>query len=491
MVALTDRQEAETRLRHLLKPSDPRHADYHAAALAELLTGSPRTPIVPQATERVRQICHTVLSASEPNPQLSALFTTALRYARLDGAALLKVLPVQVSDHNWWFDTDPQGVLVVEAAAVGNPAANAALQWLTTAEARARVSPALLRSIVRLLQGRVENASSLFSHIVALAHVTLDSSTMCATVDRLPADIITKQKDVLNAIHSTRTQLVNDEQPHVRAKGYVLWRALVRNGLDGPPRTEDLAAEIQAARYQGLIMALMGIGVECIERAAWPEHDVSGLVKAVKPFVAGSTGGKSTLPDARSDLARQLLVGLMARTVPLPTSERARRTHVRDTFTLVFDAGYDITQQRDLNAFTPCLTTLGWLVDRLIGANLLTSVEALLTIAEKLHSLHPEPAHWRQSLGMKWQYTITTLINASDGFERERIVRHLLQFDVHLVSHAVTACVTREQKVRPWILQIVDRLPDGVRGRLRSSIFEHARELSHRHWDSAQWLGRT
>jgi hypothetical protein len=350
----------------------------------------------------------------------------------------------------------------------------------------------LPRKIIKLLQGRVENAPSLFAHIVAIAHVTLDSATMCSTVDRLPADIMTRQPDVLDTIRSTRTQLVADEQPHIRARGYVLWRALVRNGLDEPPRTEDLGGKIKEARYQGLLMALIGLGVECVDNAAWPEHDVPGLIEAVEPLVANRIvkQGESPQPDTRSDLARRLLVGLMARTVPLPTSDRARRAHVSDTLALAFDAGYDVTHRGDLNAFTTCVTPLGWLVSRLIDASLPLGVDALLTIAEKLHALHPEPAHWRQSLGMKWQYTITTLINDVSVFERRRVVEQLLRFDVHLVSHAVTACVTREQKVRPWILQIVDRLPDEVRGRLRSSIFEHARELSHRSWDSARWIGR-
>ncbi|GLZ27984.1 hypothetical protein Lesp02_01740 [Lentzea sp. NBRC 105346] len=46
-------------------------------------------------------------------------------------------------------------------------------------------------------------------------------------------------------------------------------------------------------------------------------------------------------------------------------------------------AYYDLTRKSDLAAFTPCATSLGWLVSRLSDARLSARVEALLVIAEK------------------------------------------------------------------------------------------------------------
>lgn len=491
---LSEPHEIDRCLEQLLTPANPTHLDYHATALAELLNGPRTTPHIPPATERVRRTCRSVLSAPEQRADLAKLFATAIRYARLDGVTLLKVLPEDTVDHYAWFSMDPQGTLLVEATAVGNASADAALQWSVTEQGQTRVPPLQMRRIARKLQRRAENAPRLLAHIVSIARVKLDSSTMCTALERLPGYVITAQPDVLKTILDTRTQLVRDKEPDRKAKGYILWRALVRNGLDEPPGTDELAATLTTSRYSLLVTALIGIGIESIDRDAWPEQDVSRLIEVLEPLVTnGEMTSREPIPtisDGDRHLARQFLVGLLSRTAPLSADRNDRHTHVRQVLSYVFNAGYDVTQRRDLNAFTPCVTNLGWLIDRLVHIDRNTSMDTLLTIAERLHALQPSRAHWRQSLAMKWQYTVTSLINTLNPSQRRNLVERLLPLDTYILTHAVKACVTREQAVPAWILEIIDHLPDDVRGQLRTSIFEHARERSHRRWDVASWLRR-
>ncbi|PWR08986.1 hypothetical protein DKT68_13420 [Micromonospora acroterricola] len=126
------------------------------------------------------------------------------------------------------------------------------------------------------------------------------------------------------------------------------------------------------------------------------------------------------------------------------------------------------------------MTLLGRLVDRLLLVDQRHAAQVLITIVDRLHALHPEPAHWRQTLAVKWRYAVTALVEALPDDDRRTLVEHLLRRDPYLVADALLACVTREQVVAPWILGLTEELPDTARGRLRSKLFEAARERSTR-----------
>lgn len=473
---------------------DDKGQDYRATLLAELLSGPRGTAILPPVTQHVRLMCRTVLSTPNEQDGQLRLFVTAVRYARLDGATLSQILPENITNPEAWFSAAGLGPLLVEAAAVGNQAAERALRWSTTDQGRARVPAKALRDIGTLMQGRAENAPRLLTHIVSIAAVNLDTAALFASLERLPADVTTAQPGVVEMIAQTCRHLVHDREPHRRSKGYGLWRALVRNDLHPPPTPNDLAETLAGTGDVRLINAVIGVGIEAIERESWLQQDVSRLTAVLERYVSvGQQLRRGPVPKRQATnheaLARQLLVGLLSRTAPLAGEPDQRREHVRRTASYVFEAGYDVARQADLHAFTPCVTTLGWLVDRLVEVSPREAMDALLDFTTRLHTLHPKPVHWRQTLAVKWQYTVVALTNTLVAAERQALVEALRRVDRYLVAHAISACVTRDQAVPPWILQIIDHLPGTVRGQLRSSLFENARERSHRRWDAVQqWI---
>lgn len=177
---------------------------------------------------------------------------------------------------------------------------------------------------------------------------------------------------------------------------------------------------------------------------------------------------------------RPVLVGLLARTAPLPRHHAEGDAHARQAIEYVFAADYDLTSQNGVHDLTPCPTLLGRLVDRLLPIDSRHAARVLLDILDRLNELHPGPAHWRQTLAIKWRCTVMALAETLPATERRNRAERLLDRDPYLVADAVVACVTRDQVVAPWILDLTENLPDGARGRLRSTIFETARERSHR-----------
>jgi hypothetical protein len=456
-------------LQSLLSAEEPTELDHRATVLAELLRGPGTAGGEPPATRWIRLACRSALGLADTPPALTAMFVTGIRYARLNGATLAGVLPDSGHDPKAWFNQlDP---LLVDAAAVRAGGAEAALRWAVTDEARPHVNVGKLRGIGTLLKDRVENAPHLLTHVVAIARVTLNTAPLCETLDRLPADLTADQPEALYEIRRLRDELVQLPAPQ-STKGYTMWRALVRNGLDTPIEPDMLAQNLAATKDPRLRNALLGLALEIIERDAWEQQDVSSLTAQVKTYLSGR--------QSLDALTRQVLVGLLARIAPLPEVSDDRLAYAEQVIAYVFGAGYDVTEEAGVHAFTPCLTLLGWLVHRLIPIDRRDASRVLVAIVDRLHALHPDPVHWRQSLAVRWRYTVMALIEALPARERKELTETLFQRDQYMVADALVACVTREQIVAPWILKLVEKLPDGARGRLRSTLFEHARERSHR-----------
>ncbi|AXO37847.1 ATP-binding protein [Micromonospora sp. B006] len=464
--AALDLPEPTAFLAALLDTGNPAETNHRATVLAELLSGHRRSAAEPPATRLVRAASRAVLASAAARAAEVEFFVAGIRYAGLDAAVLARILPDADGDPQAWFG--PLHPLLVDAASVGGGGAEAALSWAGTPAAASVVSAKQLRDLGTRLQHLVENAPRLLTHLVRLVRTTRNPASLVFALDRLPADVSADQPDVLADVRALRDDLVAQREPAASAQGYVLWRTLVRNGLDAPPEPGRLA-DLLATRADRLRRALLGLAIEAIEQDAWPEQDVSDLLTAV-----------SRCLDGGAAQARQILVGLLARTASLPADRTARQQHATQAIDYVFAAGYNVRTTQGLHDFTPCVTLLGRLVDRLLLVDQRQAAQVLLDIVDRLHALHPGPVHWRQTLAVKWRYTVTALVERLPADDRRKLAEHLLGRDPYLVADALEAAVTREQVVAPWILGLTEQLPDGARGRLRSRLFQAARERSTR-----------
>ena len=118
--------------------------------------------------------------------------------------------------------------------------------------------------------------------------------------------------------------------------------------------------------------------------------------------------------------------------MPLPGAPADRAEYTREAASLAFDAGYrldcqtDEVLKSDRQAFTKCATMLGWLAGRLASLAPTEGLDALVTFARLLNQTLPGTVHWKQTLAMKWQYTVTAIVTALSDPDREQLVRSLL-----------------------------------------------------------------
>ncbi|PWR08985.1 hypothetical protein DKT68_13415 [Micromonospora acroterricola] len=159
--------EPDAFLATLLDTGNPAEASHRATVLAELLRGRRGTVAEPPITRLVRVASRLTLGSGEADAARVDLFVTAIRYARLDGAELARIVPDVDADPRAWFgQLHP---LLVEVAATGGGGAEAALRWAITDEAAEYVSARQLRDLGSRLRDRVENAPRLLTYLVGIA----------------------------------------------------------------------------------------------------------------------------------------------------------------------------------------------------------------------------------------------------------------------------------------------------------------------------------
>ena len=493
-----------------LQRGDAGNQDHCATVLAELLSGPLEKMTEPLVTRLTRAECRRALAKQAGAPlgaghAPQSLFVNALRYANLSGGTLAQLLPGEHVDPADWFAADGLGPLLADAAAVGHQDAQSALRWVLGEEGQTRMrnvpgAATAIHNVFVLLQYRVEDAPHLLDHLIDYARIQQQTGPLCVGLGRLPAEVVTTRAETVAALVALRTQLVEDVRPNLRRAGYVLWQLLVERRMESPPTADGLASALGANRDRWVINAIIALGIATIELDQWPEQAATSLVTVLGNFVEfGVTIRRAGEPPTpaqqhlinREGHARQLLVGLMARVIPLPADEARRQRHVRVAGSLVFDAAYDPTRKDDLHSFTPCATALGWLIERLGAIDSGEATDALLQYTAQLQQIHPARVKWRRTIAIKWQYAVVVLVNASTAHERQRLVEELLTLDSHLATYAVTACVAHDEAVPAWIWERIDDLPGDVRGQLRSTLWEHARETSRRQWrDVRAWVHR-
>ncbi len=346
----------------LAAPQDDGQVQLCATLLAEILaTALPDDPR--PMTQLVIEQCRTTLAALDTSAHL---WITAVRNAALSDTQLLTVLPEHVPDILTWLAPNQLGPLVVAAAGAGITSAAKALDWCFTAEGQRRVraipgGPESIRHIRKLLQYRVEQTPALLPVLITDATRTRDTRDLCGAIDKISATGLRDHPAAIADLIRLRRDIIDDVRPDRRRHGHKLWRLLIERDLDGAPTPADLATALTNTKDAELISSILVFASMLAEHPAWNNMDASELQTVLEAYIYDGwrvRAGTSVAPETRrrvvnrEALARQVLVLLLARVIPLPESANDRKEVARKAEGIVFDAGYDVSDRAQLPAFT-------------------------------------------------------------------------------------------------------------------------------------------
>ncbi|WP_433796265.1 hypothetical protein [Actinoplanes sp. CA-252034] len=461
----------------------------------ELLAGAAESPDLPYAA-RVTQRCHGDLASTGTTRRFWVL---ALRNVELGDAGLRRLTDGVEEDLRVWLSPDGLGPVVAAAAAAGVERAWQALEWCFTADGNAAVQAVdqgekALAHLRTTIQFRVVLSPRMLRLLSADALVTRNAGDLCGAVEKVSAAELHELPEVRSGLVEVRRAMIAERDPRLRRQGYKLWRLLVRYRADAPPYPDELAAVLRDTHDAELINALLAFAALLVEHLEWQDLEAPELRRVLRGYVADGVAAQRDrdLPRQtaqrltnREDLSRQILVGLLARVVPLSEDRRQRDELRAEMEALVFDAGYDVRQPEQLQAFTPAMTALGWLPERLLAIDRQEALDSVVSFARRVHACHPGAVKWKVTAATKWRLMVSNLVVAATSRQRRSFVEALLPLDSNLAGHALVALITRTPHRPAWLYAAVERLTGTAHGSVRSTLFERDREWSRRHWPAA------
>ena len=307
----------------LTMPEGSGQRDLCATVIAGLLAGPNRPTATSPLTLLVRTCCQAALVGRRAKANSTdidggqddrRLWVAAVQYAHLDGPALASILPQQLPEPADWFAADRFGPFLVDAVALGNADAVAALKWYFTADGKDRtcsLSHGAMtgRKLGNQLQSRIDNAPHLLPYLIDYARSEERAIELCATLRRLPAKAVKTQPDAVPAIIAIRNELLTAPDPHQRRDAYRIWLWLLEARLDTPPSPDDLATALRACPDPALTNAIFALGIEAIEQDAWSKQNVELLKDALHdylpPWMAARNAGRYDDPACRDQIKRK------------------------------------------------------------------------------------------------------------------------------------------------------------------------------------------
>ena len=295
---------------------------------SELLASAADEPHLPYAA-RVTQRCREDLAEAGTARRFWVL---ALRNVDLSAAELRRLADGIEEDLLVWLSSAGLGPIAAAAATAGIERARQALEWCFTAEGNAIVQAvedgeATLTHLRKTVQFRVGRSPAMLRLLSADALLTRNAGDLCGAVEKISAPELQNLLEVRAGLVEVRRLMIREQEPHRRRQGYKLWRLLVQRRADAPPRPEEVGAALAGTQDPELINALLSFAAMLVEHFEWQDVEAPDLRRVLRGYVADGVAARldKDLPRQtakrrinREELSRQILVGLLARVVPLP-----------------------------------------------------------------------------------------------------------------------------------------------------------------------------
>ncbi|MEU7947391.1 hypothetical protein AB0C50_22160 [Micromonospora taraxaci] len=358
--------------------------------------------------------------------------------------------------------------ILVDAALASHPAAVATLRDIAAGDATmnsSEVSELVLNRLQHSAASSAPKAGAAFGYLIDHAEATSHVSQLCAVLRKSTTATVQLQPDQHNRMVALRLRLVRSTNKATVQSGYILWRLLVQRLIDSLPEPEHLARALADSPGAHLLTSVLEFALCCVRSSDWADRDPSSLATALEAVITTTAArtsprhsyGTVTRPGRKATpyqegLTRPALIAVQSRLTPLPTTPALRRAAARRGLGLLWNAGYDISDQAGLIDFTKCMRKLAPLVRRF--PDKATAVDLLLDVAARLHADQRKPTRWRERSTGEWFGAVVTTVRGASDSDRRRLVTGLLRTDGDMAGGAIRACVDHLSPPPPWLANL-------------------------------------